>query len=254
MTILLPKGGNVGGVASRLVKLAARELLRMKSARPWDLAVVLGAREADVEDLWKRLHKAGCIEDVNGWWRPTDAMLAGANARLGKPLPRAKADQLVQQMVKQAEQLNEEPGDALFYVVKIAVFGSYLDTTKDELGDLDVAWQLLERPGCERAIRSMMCVNQDPIAHMRGRVRPKHAAVRLVDWHMLDDLESPSRVVMEMTGPVLAEALEYEARRREKARAEAQKVQQSIADMLAEMDRRRAEAAPAPRGGRRGKR
>ncbi len=254
MTVLLPVGGCVGGVASRLVKLAARELLRMKSARPWDLAVVLGARQEDVDDLWKRLHRAGCIEDVNGWWRPTDAMLTLANARLGKPLARAKADQLVQQMVKQAEQLNADPGDALFYVVKIAVFGSYMDTSKEELGDLDVAWQLLERPGCERTISSMMCVNQDPVAHMRGRVRPRHAAVRLVDWHTMKSLETPSRVVMEMTGPVLEEALEYAARRREKRQKEARALQQSMDNMLAEMAKRREEAAPQPKVRRRAKR
>ena len=221
MTILLGQSTSLCGVSSRLVRLAAREMYRMRSARLWDLAVVLGAPPADIAPLWEALKKAGCIAEVDGWWRPTDSMHTLANARLGPPLSRASADRLVEQLISRAVEANSLETGPLYYITRVAVFGSYLDEERESLGDLDVAWSLLERPGCYNQILSMFCVNRDATAHMRGLVRPRHQAVRLIDWHELERLQCPYRVMMEFTGPRRIEAESFAQAETERRRSDA---------------------------------
>ena len=61
-----------------------------------------------------------------------------AAARIGKPLQRAKADLLIAQMIAKAKDINCASESECDFVLEIAVFGSYLDEAKVELGDLDV--------------------------------------------------------------------------------------------------------------------
>ena len=69
-----------------------------------------------------------------------------AMARIGAPLPRAKADALLGRIVKDAEAINADADSDCAFVLEIAVFGSYLDKAKLELGDLDVGVRLQPRP------------------------------------------------------------------------------------------------------------
>lgn len=232
MTILLKHNGDLCGVPTRMVKLAAAELHRMQSARLWDLAVVLAAPVERVRELWETLKAAECIVECDGWHRPTDSMLSLANARLGNPLTRKKADALVAQLIRNAQQLNDAPGDAFYFVTKLAVFGSYLDNERNELGDLDVAWELIQRPGFERSISSMRCVNEDPTSHMRRLVRPRSPAVRLVDWSLLLDLKCSYRIVLEMSGPKLEEAITAREVRRKAHVERAEQVNRALAASL----------------------
>lgn len=61
-----------------------------------------------------------------------------AAARIGKPLQRAKADLLIAQMIARAKDINRATESDCGFVLEIAVFGSYLDETRGELGDLDI--------------------------------------------------------------------------------------------------------------------
>lgn len=55
-----------------------------------------------------------------------------------KPLPRKAAKPLIAELIERARTINRTP-DFLFYVRQISVFGSYLDKTASELGDIDIA-------------------------------------------------------------------------------------------------------------------
>jgi hypothetical protein len=54
---------------------------------------------------------------------------------------RRRADALIEQLIQHATEINRNP-ELAFGVNRIVVFGSYLDTSKPKLGDLDVAVQL----------------------------------------------------------------------------------------------------------------
>lgn len=69
-----------------------------------------------------------------------------AAARIGKPLKRAKADLLLAEVVERARAINREAESECDFVLEIAVFGSYLDTTKHALGDIDIGVRTQRRP------------------------------------------------------------------------------------------------------------
>src|SRR5690606_11197075 len=61
-----------------------------------------------------------------------------ALAKFGKPLKRELADKLYGQFMTRVAELNADSHSPLF-ASKVAVYGSYLDPTKDEIGDIDIA-------------------------------------------------------------------------------------------------------------------
>lgn len=66
-------------------------------------------------------------------------------ARVGSPLPRKKADALLEQVLDRAKTLNDAQGP--IEIISILVFGSYLDDSVTQLGDLDLAIGTRQRPG-----------------------------------------------------------------------------------------------------------
>lgn len=64
---------------------------------------------------------------------------------MGSPLPRKKADALLKQVLDRARTLNDVQGP--IEVISILVFGSYLDDSVTQLGDLDLAIGTRQRPG-----------------------------------------------------------------------------------------------------------
>lgn len=64
-------------------------------------------------------------------------------AKATAPITRAKASELLQDLIERAKSINENP-EFVFYVERIEVFGSYL-TDKELLGDLDVGVKLDRR-------------------------------------------------------------------------------------------------------------
>lgn len=138
MTLLLPFGP-YAGVNGPLLRMAAAKLADMESAKLYDLAVVLGVSPAEARATWEQLVAEGFIETTSEGGS-TDRMDDLARARFGKPLPRKKDDALVDKAVAvaAATALNALPPEAhFFWVTRLAVFGSYLDAQKLELGDLD---------------------------------------------------------------------------------------------------------------------
>ena len=66
-------------------------------------------------------------------------------ARLLPPISRKKADALLDGLLERIAAVNENP-DLLRSVVEARVFGSYLDLSRDQLGDVDVAIHLERKP------------------------------------------------------------------------------------------------------------
>lgn len=195
MTLLLPYGP-YAGVNGPLLRVAAAKLADMQSAKLYDLAVVLGVSPAEARPTWEQLVAEGYIETTPEGARPTDRMDALARARFGKPLPRKKAEALVDKAVAAAKTLNALPPEAPYYwVTRLAVFGSYLDAQKLELGDLDLAWEVEERPGVGGHAMMAIMYNRDGLQTTRTQVCPKGPYVRLTSFYEMLDLKCPYQVV-----------------------------------------------------------
>ncbi len=65
-------------------------------------------------------------------------------------ISRKTADRIVSEVIERAKEINASPYPKFMYFVKkIAVFGSYL-TDKEKLGDVDIAVLLERKEECER--------------------------------------------------------------------------------------------------------
>lgn len=214
MTILLPPG-LLHGVSVPLAKQAAKFLVNLESAELYDFAVSLGVDEQTAAPVWNAFIADGYIEqDAQGRHVPTERMHQLPQARAGKPLPRKKAEALLQKAIENAEAVNAEPPSAaLYYVTRLSVFGSFLDESRQELGDLDIAWSIEERPGVEAFAMHCISYGKDSIAPTRGRVRPKSTMVRLTSTDTLLRLGCPFKVVYEFHSPVLDEVRAERARK-----------------------------------------
>mgnify|MGYP003482220259 FL=1 len=195
MTLLLPYGP-YAGVNGPLLRMAATKLADMGSAKLYDLAVVLGVSPSEARPTWEQLVAEGFIETTPEGFRPTDRMDELARARFGKPLSRKKADALVKKAVAAAKELNALPPEApYFWITRIAVFGSYLDAQKSELGDLDLAWEVEERPGVRRHAHMAIMYNRDGLQTTRAKVCPKGPYVRLTSLGSMLALKCQYQVV-----------------------------------------------------------
>jgi len=206
MTLLLPYGP-YAGVNGPLLRAAGAKLADMGSATLYDLAVVLGVSHAEARPTWEQLVVEGFIEITPEGPRPTHRMDELGRARFGKPLPRKKADVLVDKAVAAAKALNALPPEAPFYwVTRLAVFGSYLDSQKLELGDLDLAWEVEERPGVRGHAMMAIMYNRDGVQTTRAQVCPKGPYVRLTSLHEMLALKCPYQVVYTFHSEELAKA------------------------------------------------
>lgn len=97
----------------------------------WDPASLVAALEA-----------AGLIERVevgrgDVWWRPTLNGNRLAKARIGKPIPRAKAQTSLDALLDRVNEVNADQYE-LFRVETVEVFGSFNDASRETVGDVDV--------------------------------------------------------------------------------------------------------------------
>lgn len=76
--------------------------------------------------------------DGEAWWKPTTKGSALAQASFRPPVTRVTAEGLLKEVIDRARRFNAVPGHVI-EVAELIVFGSYLDPTKDRLGDLDLA-------------------------------------------------------------------------------------------------------------------
>lgn len=214
MTLLLPFGP-YAGVNAPLLRAAAAKLADIESAKLYDLAVVLGVSLAEARPTWEQLVAEGFIETTPEGSRPTHRMDALARARFGNPLPRKKAEALLAKTVAAAKALNALPPEAPYYwVTRLAVFGSYLNAQKSELGDLDLAWELVERPGVERHVQMAIIYNRDAEQTTRAKVCPKGPYVRLTDVGEMLALKCPFQEVYTFESEELTRARAEQAAKR----------------------------------------
>jgi len=77
-------------------------------------------------------------------WETTVRGGALTMASFLRPIPRAKADRLVDGLLARVRHYNGEP-DLPLLIFEIGIFGSYLDPTVDVVGDVDVTAVLRPR-------------------------------------------------------------------------------------------------------------
>ena len=97
--------------------------------------------QAVVDEMTKR---GWLMKTKKGNYECTPAGRSLALARLLSPIARAKADRIVADLIERAQAINANP-DLITWVTQLRVFGSY-NSTSDDLGDVDVAFELKRRP------------------------------------------------------------------------------------------------------------
>lgn len=70
-------------------------------------------------------------------WGTTIAGNALSKARIGRPMPRAQAEGLLDGLIARAAAVNEDP-TGVFTVESVSVFGSFADPAREQVGDVDV--------------------------------------------------------------------------------------------------------------------
>src|SRR5664279_499149 len=99
----------------------------------------------DAAAVLTELVEAGFLTEEHGspvegdrWWVTTTRGNALGMASFAKPISRATAERLLAGLLDRARTWNENP-ERLVSIEEIVVFGSYLDPTVDQLGDVDIA-------------------------------------------------------------------------------------------------------------------
>ncbi len=81
------------------------------------------------------IQPGGTYEDLE-YWGTTITGNGLAKARIGKPMPRQKAAQLLDELLDRAATVNAGD-DSLFSVERIELFGSFANPDRQEVGDVD---------------------------------------------------------------------------------------------------------------------
>lgn len=153
--VMIQRGQEIGGLPAT----DARELMRKigeHAVTSGFAGDVLGDGRDGLEVL-ETLASLGFVERVDGAsastvqfgraepgvrdddvWVTTVAGNALAKARIGKPIPRAKAQALLDGLIARAVALNADDTSA-FVVEEIFVFGSFAEGVRDQVGDVDVS-------------------------------------------------------------------------------------------------------------------
>lgn len=112
-----------------------------------ELHVVLsesfGLAQAQVKALLEQLIAAGYIQHTERGHTLSDQGLRLAAASTGKPIPRAKAEQLLAELLNRARVINQ--GDSWYRVARIELFGSLLDASRATVNDIDLMVTLAPR-------------------------------------------------------------------------------------------------------------
>ena len=164
--VLIERGQRIAGLSA----VTVRKLMR--STRTSALSVgrvgeVLSiSRDAAVE-LVAALQASGYIEperhawstwrardedDSVAYWQTTVRGNALAKARVGKPMPRAKAEGLLQAFLDRVREANADP-DELFWVDVVYLYGSLTDPEQPTVGDVDLLVVFGERHGDAEHLR-----------------------------------------------------------------------------------------------------
>ena len=119
-------------------------LIKMDNAN-WsrqELQKELGLKRANIANVLAELVAAKFIEPAprfKGWYRAGEAAARLVNVRFMKRIDRAKAAALVDGLLQRAKQINEDDRFVLA-ITELRLFGSYLDQTAEDFGDVDVGF------------------------------------------------------------------------------------------------------------------
>ncbi|MFK4132321.1 hypothetical protein ACI2KR_08510 [Pseudomonas luteola] len=111
----------------------------------------------------------------------TDLGISLATAQFRKPVRREKATAEIELLKKRAQWLLDDP-DTMLYIRGLFIFGSYVDTQKDELGDLDVGVVIGTKPEYKRLTEDQ---KNSRIRATYVRAVPQESRVddiNLIDW------------------------------------------------------------------------
>lgn len=104
---------------------------------------VLSLPSEEAQRLFTTLIELGYIEPYpsrDEFWHLSEQGLRLAAATAAKPLHRASADRIVQELLERVEEANRRD-EFLYTITKVVVFGSYI-TDKEHINDIDVAVSL----------------------------------------------------------------------------------------------------------------
>ena len=138
-----------GQVIAGFPAIKVRDMFRgMEYIDADDLRSKLGVAQKAASKVLGQLVVEGYLkpEKDRSSHRITDLGCRLRCASAGPTLSRKKADELLKNVLERAKQVRENPEFAC-YVSRITVFGSYLDESKQELGDLDLALDIKLKPG-----------------------------------------------------------------------------------------------------------
>lgn len=132
---------------------------------------------------------------------------------------RTTAKKLLENLVQRAQEVNDNP-DFVYSVARIAVFGSYINTDKEKLGDLDTAVELVPRYEGDDLVDAVMeafrqrgpadCIFIDrisfPFHEVKRYLRNRSKCLSLHDFSELERLNTDYVVIYEQTGQSFSSA------------------------------------------------
>jgi hypothetical protein len=132
----------IAGLPAKEVRRLMREAAGF-IIRPRTLIEVLGCSESDAHQLLEKLQNEGLLATKADFWEATERGHALAMATAARPLRRATAQRLIEDVVERARLVNLDDGSA-YRVQRLVVFGSFL-TGAERPNDVDVACSLVAR-------------------------------------------------------------------------------------------------------------
>ena len=127
--------------------LKIRDYLR-KFSSGWISVSELGEyfrlNHPEAEILLHELINKGLLEYQEKKYRLTVKGRALCIARCVPPMDKEKADQIFRQFMQRVQEVNEDDY-YLYKISKLLLFGSYLDTRKQDFGDIDIAFELEQK-------------------------------------------------------------------------------------------------------------
>ncbi len=152
--------------------LRVRDMLRRAGSAEIGVGFVadtLRIKMKDARALVEELVRRGWLEKVKKrlkdrskvvWYERTVAGNAFANARAVRRISRVKAKSILAGFIDRVKAVNAND-DYGAYVLEVRVFGSYLDPSVGDLGDIDLGLELARRP----------IIGRNIVAHSKERAK-----------------------------------------------------------------------------------
>lgn len=156
-TVLIRESGegdktplNLGDAVANVPLWAIKDMLRQRDSFSGEIvSFELGLPAERGQAIFDGLVQQGFLEPDNegfDFYRSSTKGRSLAQAKFARRLARDKAAALLAQLVARAEAINASP-DLAHVVTELRLYGSLLNETAGEVGDVDIAFALSDRPG-----------------------------------------------------------------------------------------------------------